>query len=212
MSAGGLATTLAVALGSSACAASGSVGPLAHPADLGSTLPSVAGSRPEPAPLHTMRSARRSAPDPSPRQANPLNPVPMSASTAIVQGWLSALQAVDEASYTSNWRSPDLAATEVDPELVLEVSDLHALARAGIVTRGTTTLVSVGVVSLSGDTAQLVGCVTRGEINVFASTGRPLPGASGRAGPEVISAEMIETSMSWKVKSETSKESPCPFA
>jgi hypothetical protein len=136
----------------------------------------------------------------------------MSASTAVVQGWLSALQALEQASYTSDWRSPDLAATEVDPELSQVVSDLRGLARAGIVTKGSTTLVSVGVISLNGDTAQLVGCVTGDQANFYSSTGRPVPDSSGRAGAQVISAEMGETAVGWKVKSETSKEARCPFA
>ena len=136
----------------------------------------------------------------------------MSAGTAVVQGWLSAIQALEQASYTSDWRSPDLAATEVDPELSRVVSDLRGLARAGIVTKGSTKLVSVGVISLNGETAQLVGCVTGDEANFYSSTGRPAPDSSGRAGPQIISAEMAETSVGWKVESETSKEAPCPFA
>jgi hypothetical protein len=128
-----------------------------------------------------------------------------------VQGWLSALYAFDEASRTSDWRSPDLTATAVDPELDVVVSELRALARAGIVTTGSTQLTRVSVVSVSGNTAQLVGCVNRREIEIYSSTRRPVPGAAGRAGPEVISAELAATFAGWKVKSETYKEAQCPF-
>ena len=158
-----------------------------------------------------------SAPRPSSPVLNSLpgtspKPVPMSASTAVVQGWSSAIQAFEEASYTSDWRSPDLAATEVDPELAFVVSDLRTLARTGIVSKVSTKLVSVGVISLSGETAQLVGCVIRDETDLYSSTGRPVADGSGPAHPQVISAEMVETSVGWKVKSETSKEAKCPFA
>ena len=91
------------------------------------------------------------------------------------------------------------------------MSELRSLSNSGVVAKGTTQLIGVGVISLSGDTAQLVGCVMRGEIDIYSSTGRPVPGPAGRAGPDVIRAEMTETSLGWKVKSETTEEAQCPF-
>jgi hypothetical protein len=209
--AGGLAT-LVVALSSSACATSAKAGQLARSTEPVPSSPSMAGLPAKRAGLHVTSVPRLNSPGRTLSRGSSPKPVPMSASTAVVQGWLSALQALEQASYTSDWRSPDLAATEVDPELSQVVSDLRGLARAGIVTKGSTTLVSVGVISLNGDTAQLVGCVTGDQANFYSSTGRPVPDSSGRAGAQVISAEMGETAVGWKVKSETSKEARCPFA
>ncbi len=208
--AGGLAA-LVVALGSSACATTGGAGLASHPADRVSTGPSDADAGSASAsPLETVVQDP-SSPDTSLVRAKSTLPVAMSTGTAIVQGWLSALYAFDEASRTSDWRSPYLTATEVNPELDVVVSELRALARARIVTTGNTQLMRVSVVSVSGSTAQLVGCVNRGEIEVFSSTRRPVPGAAGRAAREVISAEMAATFAGWKVKSETNKEAQCPF-
>ncbi|MGO9341316.1 MAG: hypothetical protein ACLP6E_02170 [Acidimicrobiales bacterium] len=211
MLAGGLAA-LVVALGSSACAATGGAELVSHPADHVSAGSSDALTGSAPLAPSVTDGRRPSSADTTVAHAYSLQPVAMSTGTAIVQGWLSALHALDEASYTSDWRSPDLAATEVEPELTLVVSELRALARARVVTTGSTQFVRVGDVSLSGSTAQLVGCVNRGEIEVYSSTGHPVPGPAGRAGPEVISAELAATSTGWKVKSETSKEEQCPLA
>ncbi len=210
MLAGGLAA-LVVALGCSACAGTSGTGLAFRPADRVSTGPSdaTAGST-SPSPLENVVRGP-SSPGNELVGANSKQPVEMSTGTAIVQGWLSALYAFDEASRTSDWRSPDLTATEVDPELDAVVSELRALARAGVVTTGNTNFIRVAVISVSGNTAQLVGCVNRGEIEVYSSSRRRVPGDAGRAGPEVISAELAATFAGWKVKSETNKEAQCPF-
>jgi hypothetical protein len=127
-----------------------------------------------------------------------------------VSGWLAALEAFDAAAHTSDWRSSALTATHIDPQRSVVVSQLRSLSRAGIVAQGSEHLVNVRVLSVNGTSAEVLGCVIDDEVDVYSSTGRPVAGPAGKAGPDVIWSEMSETSTGWKVDSETTEEESCP--
>lgn len=146
----------------------------------------------------------------SPAQKSAPSPAWLVASAEAAQGWIASTNALANASYTDDWNSPALGATEAASELSAAQSSLRSLSEEGIVTRGSPKILSVQVTSMSSSFANVVGCVGGDQIEVYLATGRPVRGIAGRPGsPKLVSADLVQTSTGWKVEKQSAKEDQC---
>jgi hypothetical protein len=146
----------------------------------------------------------------SPAQKSAPSPAWLVASAEAAQGWIASTNAFANASYTDDWKSPALGATEAATELKAAQSTLRSLSEEGIVTRGSPKILSVQVTSMSGSFAHVVGCVGGDQIEVYVGTGRPVGGISGKPGiSKLVSADLVQTSTGWKVEKQSAKEDQC---
>lgn len=129
---------------------------------------------------------------------------------AILAAWRASVEAFDTAALTADWQSPALAATRVSPELDVARSVLYQMFIGGEVAVGTSHIGSESVVSASAHRATVTGCVTGNEIDVYASSGKPVPGVAGQLGSVRIRSTLVDTPGGWKVAYQTTKEEPCP--
>ena len=212
---GGIAS-VAAALGVAACAGSGPSG-LSGSSGSTSTTSDARQRETEPKPPLTIRVRRRRGGGHSPRssgssppQKSAPSPAWLVASAEAAQGWIASTNAFANASYTDDWNSPALAATEAATQLSAAQSTLRSLSEDGIVTRGLPKILSVQVTSMSGSLAHVVGCVGGDQIEVYLSTGRPVRGTAGQPGsPKLVSADLVQTSTGWKVEKQSAKEDQC---
>ncbi len=129
---------------------------------------------------------------------------------AILAAWRASVEAFDTAGRTADWQSPALAATRVPPQLAEARQVLYEMFLAGEVAVGTDRIVTERVLSVTGTRSVVKGCVSGGEVDVFASTGRHVPGVGGEPGPVRITSTLVDTPAGWKVAYQTTKEEPCP--
>jgi hypothetical protein len=211
---GGIAS-VAAALGVAAC---GGSGPSALSGSSGSTSATsalVARNRAEATTEHSRQTpagdghTQRSSGS-SPPQTSAPSPAWLVASAEAAQGWIASTNAFANASYTDDWNSPALAATEAATQLSAARFTLRSLSEEGIVTRGLPKILSVQVTSMSGSLAHVVGCVGGDQIEVYLGTGRPVRGTAGQPGiSKLVSADLVQTSVGWKVEKQSAKEDQC---
>ena len=212
---GGMAF-VAAALGVAACGGPGSSG-LAGSSNLAG--PRVTGGlsarngarasalRSRPTTSHVSAPAKAK---PSSEQKSPPSPAWLMASAEAAQGWIAATNAFANASYTDDWNSPALEATEASSALSISQSTLRSLSDKGVVARGSPEILSVQVTSVSGSVAQVVGCVGGDQMEVYLAGGRPVPGNAGKAAdPRLVSADLVQTANGWKVTKQSTKEGQC---
>jgi hypothetical protein len=211
---GGIAS-VAAALGVAACAGSGPSGLSGSSGSTSTTSTLVARDRTEASTHHSRQTTRGGGHSPrssgsSPPQKSAPSPAWLVASAEAAQGWIASTNAFANASYTDDWNSPALAATEAATQLSAAQSTLRSLSEDGIVTRGLPKILSVQVTSMSGSLAHVVGCVGGDQIEVYLSTGRPVRGTAGQPGsPKLVSADLVQTSTGWKVEKQSAKEDQC---
>jgi hypothetical protein len=205
---GGMAS-VAAALGVAAC---GVPGPSGLPGSSSSASPRVAGAltteSTAPAPPLRVRAKPR-ATDPSQEEKTPPSPAWLVASAEAAQGWIAATNAFANASYTDDWNSPALVATEAAPELSEQQATLRSLSRLGIVGRGSPKILSVQVTSMSASFAQVLGCIGGDQIDIYLATGRPVPGKATSSSPRGVSADLVLTPSGWKVQKESVEVGQC---
>jgi hypothetical protein len=154
--------------------------------------------------------ASTSGAKPDSAKQSPSSPAWLMASAEAAQGWIAATNAFANASYTDDWNSPALVATEEGPELGASQSALHSLSDAGIVARGTPQILSVQVTSVGKSFAQVLGCVGGDQIHVYLSTGLPVPGRAGQASlGQSVSADLVQTTSGWKVQKQSTGGGKC---
>lgn len=207
--------SFAAALGIAAC---GGPGPSGLPGSTSSVrVTSALGARngADGAPQRSLQTTKDDGHSPrtsgsSPAHKSAPSPAWLVASAEAAQGWIASTNALANASYTDDWNSPALGATEAASELSAAQSSLRSLSEEGIVTRGSPKILSVQVTSMSSSFANVVGCVGGDQIEVYLATGRPVRGIAGRPGsPKLVSADLVQTSTGWKVEKQSAKEDQC---
>ena len=91
----------------------------------------------------------------------------------------------------------------VAPQLDRARTNLAAFASRGYRARGVTHYGSQMVRNQSRNRAEVVSCAVDDEIEVDASTGKPVWGVLGRPSDELISSVMRKTSSGWKLADQT---------
>jgi hypothetical protein len=204
---GGMAF-VAAALGVAACGGpgpSGLSGPLGSGASrVTSALVARGGSGESTLPLRPPKATES-----SPVKKSAPSPAWLIASADAAQGWIAATNAFASAAYTDDWNSSALQATETAPALSIAQSTLRSHYEAGIVARGSPKIAGVRVTSMSESVAQVVGCVSASQLEVYLFSGRPVPGKQAASNSLVVSAEVVETTDGWKVQKQSAREGQC---
>lgn len=127
--------------------------------------------------------------------------------TAYRGGWA----AIEDAEQTSDANDPALAAALADPLLSSVRSHLATLKSQGIVDKGSRTL-QPHVDAMTDNSAVVVDCLYSQNIEVYASSGQPVPGQPGGTAPEydAIHASLVLTAQGWKVSDQTAVLGSCP--
>lgn len=128
---------------------------------------------------------------------------------AIASGWRAGLEADDVALRNSDPTNPMLAATHTGPQLSRVVANLRADRLNGWIGVGTDHIRSIDVTEVAGRTARVTACMEGDEIEVDASTMKPVPGVPGQKGPVSFHALMTRTSGGWKIEQQSAVEGPC---
>ena len=102
-----------------------------------------------------------------------------------------------------------MSATYVEPQLDSIRANLRFDALNGDVSVGSDHVTSATVLSASAVSARVRACVQGDDILVSAATGFAVAGISGEAGPEVFSADLVNSPSGWKVERQTAVEGPC---
>ena len=127
----------------------------------------------------------------------------------VIAAWFAAERAFHVAAETSDPNSPGLAATTIAPVLDSVRSNLGKLRGEGDVARGPVDLGRPRVVAIGTEGVEVVSCVNGRDIEVRASTGRPVPGVLGTASLEQISSIMKSTAQGWKLADQLVEPGKC---
>jgi len=205
--------SVAAALGVAACGGPGSSGLSALPRPTNEQHPPsqvVSSTVLTPAGHTTQAPKKTRGSSTSQKRESPPSPAWLVASAEAAQAWVAATNAFADASYTDDWNSAALAATELQPELSHTQSNLHWLSAAGIVARGAPQILSVQVTSLTGSLAGVAACVSWNHSYIFLATDQPVRSIANSRGPVVFSSEMRHVASGWKLANQSQKEGPCP--
>lgn len=115
------------------------------------------------------------------------------------------------AAQTSDPNDPALATTMVDPLLSTTRQNLATHKAQGIVDRGDITT-QPHVASMTATSAVVLDCSYSSLIQVYATTGQPVPGQPGGTAPEYngVSTTMVMTPQGWKAHDSTGQLGSCP--
>lgn len=153
-------------------------------------------------------SARLAAATSKPTVVGPTSTT-TSADAQVISAWFAAEEAFHQAALTSDPNSPDLLATTVPPILNSVQANLGRLRAGGDVARGPVTYGNPRIVSRGTSRIEVVSCVNDRDIEIDATTGRPVPGLPGTASLEVVTSVMQQTPSGWKLAQQVVKASKC---
>jgi hypothetical protein len=129
---------------------------------------------------------------------------------AVLTAWRAAQQAFYQAARSPDPNSPGIAATFAPPELDVVRQNLQALHGQGVVISAPTPDFSrAQVASLSGSQATVRACINGTAPEVFAATGKPVPGPAGQTGPETVQSTVVNTPYGWRVSQQAVTVGPC---
>lgn len=148
---------------------------------------------------------------PTPHVSHTPTPTAELMRTDIISAYSASWNAFDHAAQTSDANDPALAATMVDPLLSAVRQNLATWRQQGIVnTGGMATQPHVD--SMTPTSAVVIDCAYSTLIEVYSSTGQPVPGQPGGTAPEYdgVRSTLLLTAQGWKVSDQKLQLGSCP--
>jgi len=132
-----------------------------------------------------------------------------SADAQVISAWFAAEEAFHQAALTSDPNSPALLATMVSPELARIQASLSQFRANGDVAKGPISYGHPRITARGPAGIEVVSCVDGRDIEVSASTGRPITGVLGTATIDLTSSIMQATSSGWKLADQSVEPGKC---